>query len=256
MSSTRPVPGLNHWFSWCCGMFLVSGSLIASDVGIVDDVRDPGVEAERFILIESVRLLRSDGETLIASEPTDLIVKDGRVHERGDDLDTKVSPTTLRLRRPDRWLIPSPVAFIEAHYDELIRFDDLIRAGLMGFGELMVEADPEHVEIVRKRALLESEALPIITTRVSKSAPDHALPFDRIDDLSLSGTVFSDQDNLLGRSVRRSDDPFAPGAPAHFLLLSEDPRIDPGAVERPDAVLVGGEVIFKSERVVRLDGHG
>ena len=255
MSSIRPVPGLNQWFSCWCGMFLVVGSLIASDVGIIDDVPDPEVEVERSILIESVTLLRSDGEILIASEPTDLIVKDGRVHELGDDLGGNVSPTTLRLRRPDRWLMPSPVAVIEAPAEEPIRFDDLILAGLMGFGELMVEAAPEHVEIVRTRALLESEALPIITTRVSKSVPDHALSFDRIDDLSLSDTVFSEQDNLLARSVRRSGDPFAPGAPAHFLLLSEDPRIDPGAVGRPDAVLVGGEVIFKSERVVRLDEH-
>ncbi|MBB47725.1 MAG: hypothetical protein CMJ33_04110 [Phycisphaerae bacterium] len=240
---TLPIPHL----------LVLFGALLASPPAHADDVPDPA--SERSILIESVRLLRSDGETLIASEPTDLIVRDGRVHEVGDDLGGKVAPTTLRLRRPDRWLMPSPVAVIDAPAEELIRFDDLIHAGLMGFGELMVGAAPEHLEIVRKRALLESEALPIITTRVSKSVPDHALSFDRIDDLSLSGTVFSKQDDLLARSVRRPDDPFAPGAPAHFLLLSEDPRIDPGAVGRSDAVLVGGEAVFKSERVVRLDEH-
>ena len=229
------------------------GSLLSSPPAAADGMPDPA--PERFILIESVRLLRSDGERLIASEPTDLIVKDGRVHELGDDLGSKVAPTTLRLRRPDRWLMPSPVASIEAPAEARIRFDDVIRAGLMGFGELLVKDAPEHLEVVRKRALLESEALPIITSRLSKSVPDHALAFDRIEQLSLSDTVSSDQDARLIRSIRRSKDPFEPGAPAHFLLLPEDPRIEPEAVGRPDAVLVGGEVVFKSERVVRLDEH-
>ena len=69
---------------------------------------------DRLILIQSVSLLRPVDGTLVASPPTDLIIRNGLIHEVGDDLSSKVSPSTYRFRRPGRWLLPSPVAYVGA----------------------------------------------------------------------------------------------------------------------------------------------
>ena len=210
-------------------------------------------EDDRLVLIQSVSLLRPVDGTLVASPPTDLIIRNGLIDEVGDDLSSKVSPSTYRFRRPGRWLLPSPVAYVGASGSDSLHFDDLIHAGLAGFGVLIVDADQRHIDIIRKRALLDSKALPDITSRGGMPLPSHALEFTSIDEITLFDGKTGLQDGVVAVSSRRSDDPFHPGAPANFLLLPEDPRAHPESVSDPDAVLVGGETLLKSERLVRLD---
>ncbi len=65
----------------------------------------------------------------------------------------------------------------------------------------------------------------------------------------------------LKKTVWSPDHPSArmilsiPARPLNFLLLPEDPREHPESISNPDAVLVGGETLLKSERLVRLDEH-
>ena len=208
---------------------------------------------DRLVLIQSVSLLRPVDGTLVASPPTDLIIRNGLIDEVGDDLSSKVSPSTYRFRRPGRWLLPSPVAYVGDSGSDSFHFDDLIHAGLAGFGALVVDADQKHIDIIRKRALLDSKALPDITSRGGMPLPSHALEFTSIDEITLFDGKTRVEDGVVARSSRRSDDPFHPGAPANFLLLPKDPREHPESVSDPDAVLVGGETLLKSERLVRLD---
>ena len=239
---------------WCLlVVFFPLQVTAASPAGISDD--PPDSKARRCVLIQSVTLLRPNGGSLIASAPTDLIISDGRVQEIGENLGSKVSPSTMRLRRPGRWLMASPVGSLSGGDDASLFFDDLIHAGLMGFGELIVGATPKHIDIIRRRALLESAAIPIVTPRDSESVPPHAVVFSGPDEITLTGSSLPDGSDVLTKSALRRDDPFQPGAPAHFLLLSDDPRESIAAVTRPDAVLVGGEVVLKSERLVRLEEH-
>lgn len=210
---------------------------------------------DRLILIQSVSLLRPVDGTLVASPPTDLIIRNGLIDEVGDDLSSKVSPSTYRFRRPGRWLLPSPVAYVGDSGSDSLHFDDLIHAGLAGFGALVVDADPVHIDIIRKRALLDSKALPDITSRGDMPLPPHALEFTSIDEITLFNGKTPEKEGVVARSSLHPDDPFHPGAPAHFLLLPEDPREHPESISNPDAVLVGGETLLKSERLVRLDEH-
>ncbi len=221
--------------------------------GLSPDQEDS--ESERVVLLEAVSLLRPDGDGLIASDPIDLIIKDGLVHEVGHDLSAKVSSSTYRLRRPGRWLIASPVACLGESGDDSLFYDDLIHAGLLGFGEVIVDATPAYVDLVRRRALLESKAIPTVTSRAESPLPGHVVTFPRFDAMSLSNNDFSCDSELLSASSRRSGDPFRKGSRAHFLLVPEDPRMHEDGLADPDAVLVGGEVILKSERLVRLDEH-
>jgi hypothetical protein len=243
---------LIRWSILGCWLVAMSGVCQATPSFIHDqDDSTP----ERIVLIKSVSLLRSVDRELVASAPTDLIIKDGVIHEIGDDLDSKVSSSTYRLRRPGRWLLASPVGYVAESGDHAIFFDDLIHAGLMGFGALIVEADPEYVDIIKRRALLESKAVPRIISRKSKSLPAHVLEFSRSDDITLFSKGLSEQNDVLSASALRDDDPFRQGATANFLLLSEDPRVNREVIANPDAVLVGGEVILQSERLVRLEEH-
>ena len=265
VSSMNPLHHFNRSTSVrClgCSVLLVSALLQTARGGMPADCttlersdEDSQSQDDRFVLIQSVSLLRPVDGTLVASPPTDLIIRNGLIDEVGDDLSSKVSPSTYRFRRPGRWLLPSPVAYVGDSGSDSLHFDDLIHAGLTGFGALVVDADPVHIDIIRKRALLDSKALPDITSRGGMPLPPHALEFTSIDEITLFNEKTPESEGVVARSSLHSDDPFHPGAPAHFLLLPEDPREHPESISDPDAALVGGETLLKSERLVRLDEH-
>lgn len=251
---TIPARCLLCWVLLSSGLSQIAFGGTLTDgmtLGRSDEHSQP--QDDRFVLIQSVSLLRPVGGALVASPPTDLIIRNGLIHEIGDDLSSKVSPSTYRFRRPGRWLLPSPVAYVGASGADSLRFDDLIHAGLAGFGVLIVDADPAHIDIIRKRALLDSKALPDIRSRGEMPLPTHALEFDAVKEISVFEEKSPAEGGVVFRLSRRLDDPFHLGAPANFLLLQEDPRKHPESISNPDAVLVGGETLLKSERLVRLD---
>ena len=248
------IPVLWCWFLLSSALSQIAfGGMLPDVVAFERPDENSQSQDDRFVLIQSVSLLRPVNGTLVASAPTDLIIRNGLIDQVGDDLGSKVSPSTYRFRRPGRWLLPSPVAYVGDSGADSFHFDDLIHAGLVGFGAVIVDADPAHIDIIRKRALLDSKALPDITSRGGMPLPPHAMKFASIDDITLFDGKTPQKDGVLVRSSLRSDDPFHPGAPANFLLLPEDPREHPESVSDPDAVLVGGETLLKSERLVRLD---
>lgn len=206
------------------------------------------IDSDR-VLIEQVRLLSPGASGFRTSGPIDLLLEGGHVVLVDPEDPVQLEPGEMRLRGQDRWLIPSPRARVVG----VPRSSDLVLAGLSGLGALAVAADPPTLEAVRARAALDTAALPELIRADAQVEGSIVIAPGRGPTLARLAEAVGGARSLLVALSRRVGDPFAPGAPASFLLLTEDPRSVPKALLDPHAVLIGSEVLLKSERVTRLE---
>lgn len=221
------------------GALVVPALSAPFDVLVRDDV----------VLIEQVHVLRPDGSSFQAAGPVDLLLKDGRVIELGSDLSVDLKPGQMRMRGVNRWLLPAPSARVKGE----VRSSDLVVAGLSGLGALAVDMDSKASDSLQARARLDTAALPILLPAdavVEGAVPD--VP-GRAPTLARLAESIGGSDQLLNALSKQADDPYEPGNPVSFIMVSEDPRLNADVLLDPHAVLLGSEVILKSERSIRLE---
>ena len=232
---------------WCFAVLLL-GSVIPP--AHASQSEPPAVER---VVIQSVRLLRPSGTGLVASDPVDVLIENGRVAQVGQGLIGQLTPGQMALRGRDLWMIPAPRVRLPG---ESLAPSDLVVAGVLGIGTVGAVSDGGSHQHLLSRARLDGIGLPLLEEVSSGSEPDDELELtaSSISELRLPSQPAAVA-RLLGVLDKREADPFLPGAPARFLVLQSDPREDPSALADPFAVVQGSEVILKSERAVLLDEY-
>ena len=202
------------------------------------------------LLIEEVRLLRPSARGFEASDPVDVLLVDGMVAAVGPDLDIELERGEVRLRGQGRWLIPAPQVRVPG---ASLRSSDLVVAGLSGIGALATDLDDVDVQALRARAMLDNDALPVLVSRDAVVEGEFTCGPQALPTLARLAASSGGWENLLATLGDRTDDPFAVGKYAAFLLLSEDPRTQPEAILDPHAVVLGSGYVLRSERLVRIE---
>lgn len=200
-------------------------------------------------LISEVMLLEPDDDGFVERGPLDLFIVDGQVTRIESGGTLTAAPGEMKLRGRGRWLIHAPRLAVSG----LPTSDELVVAGTSGIGGLHLTEELIGAEGVWSRARMDTTALPARLGAADSAgalpvlAPDFAPTMERlVATRGDAGALLKE----LSTSIR---EPLKQPAPAAFLLLSEDPRLMPRTVLDPHAVVLGSEVILRSERLVRLE---
>ena len=207
------------------------------------------VAAFERLLVQRIRILQPGPDGFTESAPVDLLIEDGLVRSLEPPGTVALGPGDMRLRGEGRWLVPAPAVSVEG----TVRSFDLVLAGLSGVGGLVIDAAPPKLKALWARAGLDTSALPArlpagSTVQVAfSSREDGAFTLENM--AAATGGIAVLVDALSKSTSAR----ITPGQRAAGLLLLEDPRLHPETVLNPHAVVLGSDVVLRSERLVRVD---
>lgn len=205
---------------------------------------------QQRVHIDDVTLLEPGAGGWKERSAVDLLLEDGRISRIGASLPIDLDKGEVRLRGQGRWLVPAPRVSLSSPN---ARPTDLLAAGLSGIGGVMLETDPATARAFFARAHLDAEALPLQLPPGSDVEGHLTYTSRQVPTLALLAASVGGPEQLFAALGTRSDAPFAEGKEAAFLLLSRDPRIDPGALLDPHVVILGDGYILQSERLVRIE---
>ena len=236
-------------FQATCWCFLVLARVVGVHAAASPVIPGGGDRA----VVGSVRLLEPAGDGLVASDPVDVLIEDGRVARVGSDLIKHLEPGQVALRGRELWLLPAPRVRLPGAG---LAPHDLVVAGLLGMGTVGVVSDGATHQHLLARARLDGLGLPLLeeVSSTAEASTQFELTGSSPADMCLPAEP-AKVERLLDALARRSEDPFLPGAPARFLVLDSDPREDPESLSDPFAVVQGSTLILKSERIVLLDEY-
>ncbi len=201
------------------------------------------------LLIERIRILQPGPEGFIESAAIDVLVEDGMVRSLEPPGTVTLKPGDMRLRGEGRWLVPAPAIAVEG----MLKSADLVLAGLSGVGGLRMSGEPDALDALWSRAKLDSPALPALLPAGSpvqgtcSTASGDALTLGNIAVADGGVTALVD---ALSKSVTAR---ITPGNRAASLVLLKDPRLEPETLLNPHAVVLGTDVVLRSERLVRVE---
>lgn len=228
--------------AWPAAGVLLLWSLVLSLPGM-------RLHASDQVVIRNVRLLQPGPLAAEVVGPHDLRLRDGHLAEIAPPGSIALEPGDFRVLGDGCWLVPAPTVRLQ----RLSRASDLVLAGLSGLAGLQSADPPDTKEALWARAALDTEALP---RSLSTEEPVHVElqgASEGAPTLERLVTAVGGPDRLLDRLVAPDGARIEVGAPARFLLLASDPRLEPDGLLSPRAVIQGQEVVLQSERLVRLE---
>ena len=87
---------------WCSGVLLLGFS------SFIPGTPAPDASQIDRVVVQSVRLLRPSGSGLVASDPVDVLIENGRVARVDQELIGLLKPGQMALRGRDLWMLPAP----------------------------------------------------------------------------------------------------------------------------------------------------
>jgi hypothetical protein len=207
------------------------------------------MSASERLLVQRIRILQPGPDGFTESAPVDLLIEDGIVRSLEPPGTVGLKPGDMRLLGEGRWLVPAPAVSVQGTVSSF----DLVLAGLSGVGGLVIEAAPPKLKALWARAALDTSALPARLPAGSavqaafSSAEDGAFTLENAA-IAIGGTQV-----LVDALSKATTAGIMPGQRAASLLLLEDPRLHSETVLNPHAVILGSDVVLRSERLVRVE---
>ena len=232
---------------WCSGVLLLGFS------SFIPETPAPDASQIDRVVIQSVRLLRPSGSGLVASDPVDVLIENGRVARVDQELIGLLKPGQMALRGRDLWMLPAPRLLLPG---KTLAPSDLVVAGVLGIGTVGAVSDGQSHQHLLSRAQLDEIGLPLLEEVSSKD--ERGSRFELTAPSMAQARLPSDQasvEDFLNAIDQRHVDPFMVGSPARFLVLKSDPREQPSSLADPFAVVQGSELILKSQRLVLLEEY-